>query len=84
MKKIFVCLMLFTGSISLFGATTGNLTEAQIDAVQNLIRAYGYRCDGVNFALRSNWDGSISVSCNENKYSYEIKDIGGNWTVKVK
>jgi hypothetical protein len=64
-------------------AAQGNLTDSQITAVQSLIIVKGYKCDTVNFAMRSNWDGSIRVTCNDNRYVYELKDVGGNWTVKV-
>lgn len=82
MKKMI--LGLCTASLLFAGNVKGDLTDSQVSAVQNLIIAYGYKCDDVNFAMRSSWDGSIRVTCNENRYVYEVKDVGGNWTVKVK
>lgn len=79
MKKLIIMMMLVSG---LF-ATKGNLTSNQVDAVQKLVQGYGYRCDSVNFANRSNWDGSIRFVCNDNRYVYEVKDVGGRWQVKV-
>lgn len=84
MKKIFISMSLVVGYYSALHATDGNLTASQVEAVQKLIQLYNYRCDSVNFALRSTWDGSIRVTCNENRYVYEVKDVGGTWTVKVK
>lgn len=82
-KAIFILCITICFSNTLY-ATDGNLTPSQVDAVQKLIQLYGYKCDDVNFAMRSSWDGSIRVTCNENRYVYEVKDVGGNWTVKVK
>lgn len=84
MKKI----LFFIGALfcinTLNAETKGGLADSQVEAVQQLIHLYGYRCDSVNYASRSAWDGSIRVTCNESKYVYELKDVGGNWTVKVK
>ena len=82
MKKIILALSLASGLFA--GSVQGGLTDTQVEAVQGLIIAYGYKCDWVNNAMRSNWDGSIRVVCNDHSYVYELKDVGGNWTVKVK
>lgn len=82
MKKIILALSL--ASCLFAGSVKGNLSDSQVKAVQDLIVEYGYRCDSVNFAMISNWDGSIRVTCNDSRYVYEVKDVGGNWTVRVK
>lgn len=82
MKSLFLVLAL-TVTSSLY-AVQGNLTGEQASTLQALIIAVGYKCDTVNFAMRSSWDGSYRVTCNDNRYVYEVKDVGGNWTVKVK
>lgn len=82
MKKIILGLCTLI-SLSFAGNVKGNLTNEQVVAVQALIQLYGYRCDRVNFAMRSNWSGVIDVSCNDSRYSYDIEDVGGRWTVKV-
>ncbi len=84
MKKMMPILGLMICISTTLNAVDGNLTGNQVDAVQKLIQAYGYKCDTVNFAMRSNWDGSIKTTCNDNRYVYELKDVGGTWTVKVK
>lgn len=84
MKKAILVIAMVMGLVSTANATEGNLTDSQVKAVKGLVVLYGYRCDSVNFAMRSNWDGSIRFVCNNNSYVYEVKDVGGNWTVKVK
>jgi len=63
--------------------TQGNLQDNEIKAVQALINLHGYKCDSVNFAMRSPWDGDIEVTCNDYAYSYEVEDKGGNWVVTL-
>lgn len=61
------------------------LSSGAVEEVQNLIKRSGYKCDTVtNQPSFSSWDGSVRVVCNNNRYTYEIKDIGGRWTVFVK
>jgi len=79
MKKIILIV-----TLGMLALNAQSVTKTQKGALQGLVKLYGYKCDSVNFALRSNWDGSFSVSCNNNRYSYKIKDVGGRWTVKVK
>lgn len=83
MKKIILGLILSLSVSLADDKVQGNLTAKEIQAVQTLIIFNGYRCDFVNFALRSSWSGMIDVSCNNNRYSYDIKDVGGRWTVTV-
>jgi hypothetical protein len=80
MKKLL--LMGLIGA-SLFAETKGNLTPAQVESAQMLIILSGYKCDKVDFALRSGWSGIIDVTCNNYKYSYDLEDVGGRWTVTV-
>ena len=83
MKKVFLSIVAI-GILTISNAQTkGNLTDDQVAAVQRLIQLYGYRCDTVNFAMRSNWDGNIEVSCNDNTYSYDVEDKGGRWVVTL-
>ena len=81
MKKIIISLMLVSGLFG--GSVKGNLTNKQVLAVQKMIQLYGYKCDVVNFAMRSNWSGDIDVSCNNYRYSYDLEDKGGIWRVTV-
>lgn len=79
MKSLVLVLII---SISLFA---NELSSGAVKEVQQLIKSSGYKCDTIdNTPSFSSWDGSIKVICNNFKYVYEVKDIGGKWTVKVK
>ncbi|MFA6741014.1 MAG: hypothetical protein WCR78_05925 [Arcobacteraceae bacterium] len=84
MKRIIFIFGIIICISNTLNAVDGNLTENQINSLQKLIVLSGYTCDDVKSAIHSSWDGSIRVSCNNNRYVYEIEDIGGQWTVKVK
>lgn len=79
MKKVILIVAIY---VSLFAETKGNLTASQVSTAQKLIKAYGYKCDSVDFALHSSWSGVISVTCN-GKYRYAIEDKGGRWVVTL-
>ena len=81
MKKIILIAVLVSGLFG--GSVQGGLTDGQVVAVQKLVQMYGYKCDSVNYASRSNWSGAIRFVCNNNRYVYEVKDVGGRWTVTV-
>ena len=69
----------------LSGVYANQLSSGAVKEAQQLIRAYGYKCDTVdNKPYFSSWDGSVRVVCNNNRYTYELKDVGGRWTVTVK
>ena len=78
MKKVILIVAL---AASLFA---GELSQAHKDLSGKLVELYGYSCDSVDNAIRSAWDGSITVYCENFRYKYEIKDVGGNWKVTVK
>ena len=82
LTKILLILILVSGLFG--GSVKGNLTDSQVDAVQGLIKAFGYSCNKVDFALRSSWSGDIDIICNNYKYSYLVQDKGGKWIVTVK
>lgn len=77
MKRIILLIALVS---SLF-AVDGNLSDRQVSYMQELVKFHGYSCERVIYASQSGWTGKIRLQCN--KYVYEIKDIGGRWTVKV-
>lgn len=77
--------VLLLGVALLSGVVAKDLSEGAVLEVQKLIKLYGYKCDTIdNKPSFSSWDGSVKVICNNFKYVYEVKDVGGNWTVKVK
>ena len=55
-----------------------------INALVGLVRHRGYACSSVSAALPFIFGGGYTLRCNNNRYSYEIRDIGGNWRVFVK
>ena len=72
-------------SMLLSGVYANQLSSGAVQEAQQLIRAYGYKCDTVdNKPYFSSWDGSVTVNCNNWRYKYELKDVGGRWTVTVK
>ena len=82
MKKLILTTVIMSLA-STVSATDGNLTEKQVKVVQKIIQLNGYKCDYVNFALHSNWSEMYDVKCNENKYSYDLKNVEGHWIVTV-
>jgi len=78
MKKI---ILMF---IVVVGLSASNLTQAEKDLSGRLVKVLGYQCESVDNARRSNWDGSITVYCDDYSYSYVVKKVGGHWTIKVK
>jgi TPR repeat protein len=54
-----------------------------IDALVKLVKAYRFRCDTISSLWGSMNSSQYLMSCNNNRYVYEITDKGGNWTVTV-
>lgn len=59
------------------------LSDAQVEALVEITRAYGYRCDTVSAALPWAWSYGFTLRCNGFRYEYEIEDRGGRWTVTI-
>ena len=57
-------------------------SEADIQAM-NLIKAYGYTCDTYSDSALNSWSQEYSIHCNNYRYHYIIKDVGGNYVVEV-
>lgn len=69
----------------LSGVYANQLSSEAVKGAQAMIILSGYKCDTVyNKPYFSSWDGSVRVVCNNNRYTYELKDVGGRWTVTVK
>ena len=60
------------------------LTTTQINALAQLIRAYGYSCNSISSARPFLWSFGFVVHCNQFRYGYEIEDRGGTWVVTYK
>lgn len=88
MKKSFLALMLFAAGA--FGANVPISTDVDprdrntAQAAAELVREVGYRCDSIDFFMRDPWDGNFNLTCNGNRYSYVLKDVGGRIMVEVR
>lgn len=78
--KILLSLCIILGSMF-----AQQLSPSAVQGAQDMVILSGYKCDTVsNQPHFSQWDGSVTVICNNNRYVYELKDVGGRWTVRVK
>ncbi len=75
--KVMLGLLFFVGTVS-----ASNTDSEAAKAAQALIKAYGFQCNTVTMFSRSAWDGSFRVMC-DRRYTYRLKDVGGNWRVEV-
>jgi hypothetical protein len=55
----------------------------EIDAVANVVRMSGYRCDSVSAMWPYITAYGYHFSCNHSRYKYDVEDKGGNWIAKV-
>ena len=54
-----------------------------LNALANMIRLNGWRCDSISAARTMLFSRGYAVSCNGYAYSYEIEDRGGQWVVSL-
>ena len=54
------------------------------NVIASFIRDAGYRCDSVGLLYVERPGVHYWMSCNRFKYSYDVMDRGGHWTVRVK
>ena len=59
------------------------ITADQQTAAQAAIKLAGYRCDTVSYMGRLLTKIGYRVTCNQDRYAYEIVDEGGRWVVKI-
>lgn len=57
-------------------------SEVDLEAMK-LIKAYGYRCDTYSDSVFKEWSQEYSIHCNNYRYHYIIKDVGGRYVVEV-
>ncbi len=57
-------------------------SEADLQAMA-LIKAYGYTCDTYSGSVFNSWSQEYSIHCNNYRYHYIIKDVGGKYVVEV-
>ena len=57
------------------------MTQEALDGLAQLIESQGYRCDSISAASPMIFTRGFDVTCNGWRYSYEIEDRGGRWTV---
>ena len=89
MKKL-VLATLFASSLVYAGTPIENdaviseqMNPELISAVADVVKAFGYRCDSVSSARPLRSEDGFAIVCNNYRYSYELRDIGGNWRVFV-
>lgn len=54
-----------------------------VQALTTLVQLNGYRCDSVSALIKYVWGNGYTLNCNQFQYTYEIKDVGGRWSVEV-
>lgn len=59
------------------------ITAEAKKAAQLAIKLAGYRCDSVSYMGRHVFKVGFRVTCNEDRYAYELNDEGGRWVVKL-
>jgi hypothetical protein len=87
MKKIILAAFIVLASTGVMADKQmlgDGITQAKVEAAKGMIRYSGYTCDSVDSMRSLVWSAGFSVVCNGFRYSYELKDIGGNWRVYVK
>jgi tetratricopeptide (TPR) repeat protein len=62
---------------------SSNVTSAQVEALRELVRLHGYRCDSVSAAAAWLLSPGYTLTCNRYRYRYSVEDKGGIWTVGV-
>lgn len=60
------------------------ITKSQAYAMAGMVRAYGYGCSSISSASSFAMSEGYRLSCNNYRYTYEIENKGGRWSVKVK
>ncbi len=66
------------------GATFPNVGRGDVDFAVGVIRAAGKTCDTVSGVSSHLTRPGYTVFCNNGRYQYEVKDIGGTWQANVK
>jgi len=67
---------------ALHASANNKPSEADLVAIK-LIKAYGYRCDTYSDSVFKEWSQEYSIHCNNYRYHYIIKDVGGRYVVEV-
>jgi len=75
--------------IAIFGIVTTSCfatqaSQEQKEAAKQMIKLYGYSCSYVNSMYPFLMSEGYNVYCNGFRYSYEIVNKGGKWSVIVK
>jgi len=90
MKKIFLAVSILVSAPTMAttierGAQFGSgVTHNQAKAAAEIVKIYGYRCDSVSAFMTFALSHGFRLTCNGNRYAYELKDVGGRWRVTVK
>ena len=87
MKKLLLATLFATFAASAnipYGGEQRHIKSKEgAQAAAKLVRAYGYRCDSITAFQPMVFSSGFTLKCNNFRYSYDIKDVGGRWTVTV-
>lgn len=87
MKKLAVVLLVAATPVLATTIESGyradSLTADQALILAQVVKQYGYTCSSVSSASRSPWSGDFNLYCNNFRYNYKIKDVGGRIVVEV-
>ena len=81
---VFLSAPVISASIERNAQIVNGVTQEQAKAAAELVRAFGYRCDSVSAFMPFALSHGFRLTCNNNRYAYELKDVGGRWQVTVK
>ena len=48
-----------------------------------LVKLEGYRCDSISSLTPMTFSPGYTLNCNGYRYTYDLKDVGGNWRVSA-
>jgi len=73
-----------SSSVEEGASSVTEITEVQKEAAKQVIQMNGNTCDSIISMRKFITSEGYYVYCNDYRYSYEIENKGGNWTVTIK
>jgi len=90
MKKLLSVLLVAAMPVLASNTTTiergfkeSNINDLQAMLLAKVVKSFGYTCRSISAASQSQWSGNYKLICNDYKYVYHIKDVGGRIVVEV-
>jgi hypothetical protein len=64
--------------------------EALPSAAADVVRSLGWKCDTISYFSADRMDAEMlahlnkefTLKCNDRRYTYTLRDVGGHWTVR--